>query len=340
VASLNVHQSESSDHDRLGFHPDCPACRQDRLFGVFAPRPLCSYRLRALLAAGVLALSAGAGATSVASEPDSHQEGVSIPEQGEPPEPGDSTSGSPDQPTDEHAGGGGGPTGDELGQGPGGETALPFEAAPVPSDPPSSDVPDGTAPLEEQFTAGPEDGFAFADPDAPEAIDVDEVPVPPIETDAPLDPSAPVAPPLGEPESPTAAPTGPGGRRYGTGRMGPERDHRASHRDARERRDHTAPAPPATAAPPADAPALSAPAQGEPAPALRSAAPVPPPAGARFHVVRPGESLWSIAADLLGPEAPSAAIAVEVRRLWEWNKGRIGTGDPDLLPIAVKLRVR
>ena len=60
----------------------------------------------------------------------------------------------------------------------------------------------------------------------------------------------------------------------------------------------------------------------------------------RFHVVLPGESLWSIARDLLGRDASTARIAREVNRLWELNRTRIGTGDPDLLMAGTRLRLR
>ena len=58
------------------------------------------------------------------------------------------------------------------------------------------------------------------------------------------------------------------------------------------------------------------------------------------HVVRPGESLWSIARDVLGGTASTAQIAREVNRLWELNKDRIGTGDRNLLMIGTRLRLR
>ena len=58
------------------------------------------------------------------------------------------------------------------------------------------------------------------------------------------------------------------------------------------------------------------------------------------YTVQPGDSLWSIAARLLGPDAASAAIADEVRRLWALNERRIGTGDPDLLIAGTALELR
>ena len=60
----------------------------------------------------------------------------------------------------------------------------------------------------------------------------------------------------------------------------------------------------------------------------------------RFLTVRPGDSLWSIAKRLLGPDASSAQIARKVAQLWKLNGERIGTGRPDLLLVGTKLIVR
>ena len=62
--------------------------------------------------------------------------------------------------------------------------------------------------------------------------------------------------------------------------------------------------------------------------------------GDRVHVVRRGESLWSIASDLLGEDASTAHVAREVSRLWELNEDRIATGSPDLLYAGTRLRLR
>ena len=56
--------------------------------------------------------------------------------------------------------------------------------------------------------------------------------------------------------------------------------------------------------------------------------------------MRAGESLWSIASDLLGPDASAARVAREVDRLWQRNRDRIATGNPDLLRIGTTLRLR
>jgi nucleoid-associated protein YgaU len=88
----------------------------------------------------------------------------------------------------------------------------------------------------------------------------------------------------------------------------------------------------------------------EPAPASSAraaAAPVPQPSSARpreirghTYTVRPGDSLWSIARRLLGQGTSPADIAREVNRLWELNRERIATGNPDLLMVGTTLKLR
>jgi nucleoid-associated protein YgaU len=60
----------------------------------------------------------------------------------------------------------------------------------------------------------------------------------------------------------------------------------------------------------------------------------------RFHVVQRGESLWSIATDMLGERAGVAEIAGEVDRLWQINEDRIASGSPDLLYTGTRLHLR
>ena len=62
--------------------------------------------------------------------------------------------------------------------------------------------------------------------------------------------------------------------------------------------------------------------------------------GDRVHTVQRGESLWSIATDVLGGGASTDRVAREVSRLWELNAERIGTGSPDLLYAGTRLRLR
>jgi nucleoid-associated protein YgaU len=63
-------------------------------------------------------------------------------------------------------------------------------------------------------------------------------------------------------------------------------------------------------------------------------------AGDPTHVVRRGESLWSIASDVLGDGASVASVAQEVNRLWQLNEDRIGSGRPDVLYAGTRLRLR
>ena len=65
-----------------------------------------------------------------------------------------------------------------------------------------------------------------------------------------------------------------------------------------------------------------------------------PKRGDRQHTVTPGQSLWSIAAALRGPDASAAEIAREVNRLWTINEERIATGNPDLLMVGTRLKLR
>jgi hypothetical protein len=321
VVIRDVHQSGSGDHDRLGFHCDCPVCQQDRLFDVLAPEPIWSRRLGVLLAAGVLAVSAGVTATSLASEPDDQQEGIVAPTPGTSP-----------------------PVGDGPGQGSGVETALPFEVDPVPAAPDGGSTdgqPDEAAPLEAAPVDAPDGGLALSDPNAPAEddgsavdpgeVDASETPVPPAE---PIPPGTPVPAAPGDPgdqlgpaeQAPAAKP-----KQHSRAR----REHRERHPAKKRARDHSrgqlrVASPPAAYTPSNDAQAATPAAVAPASRRIRG----------RFHVVLPGESLWSIASALLDAGASPAAVALEVRRLWRLNAARIGTGDPSLLRIGVRLRLR
>ncbi|MAS56044.1 LysM peptidoglycan-binding domain-containing protein [Nocardioides sp.] len=56
-----------------------------------------------------------------------------------------------------------------------------------------------------------------------------------------------------------------------------------------------------------------------------------------LHVVRPGESLWSIATDLLAPGTDDQDIGALVARLYRANRTVIGN-DPDLIQPGHRLR--
>jgi hypothetical protein len=321
---LNIHQSRSTNHDRLGFHPDCAVCRQDRLFAVLSPHPVVARRVRVLLATGVLAFSAGLTATSVASEPDDQQEGVVAPE------------------------GGSAVPGDSPGPGPGGETSLPYEVDPVPDgseQSPPEEGSDEAAPLEAEPVDDPDGRLPLSDPAPPDDLNSEQTPVPPTEVAPPVIPAPPAAPPI-PPDADSGLvadpPPTPARERSSrpTKRPGQRRAH-AKRRAALE----TTPVEPVPADPvPADpvpADSAAAVAAVEAAGAAAAVATVSADLrGRRFHVVRPGESLWSIASALLEPGASASSIAHQVRRLWRLNADRIGTGDPNLLAIGVRLRLR
>jgi hypothetical protein len=85
--------------------------------------------------------------------------------------------------------------------------------------------------------------------------------------------------------------------------------------------------------------------QETPPPSLRPVASTPADSGRNLggsntYVVRPGDCLWQIAADLLGPGADTQAIEEEVGRLWRLNEDRIGTGNPSLIYAGTELRLR
>jgi LysM domain len=56
--------------------------------------------------------------------------------------------------------------------------------------------------------------------------------------------------------------------------------------------------------------------------------------------VQPGDSLWSIARRLVGPEPSDGRIAREMNRLWQLNRDRIGSGDPSLIYAGTVLRTQ
>jgi Domain of unknown function (DUF4397)/LysM domain len=60
-------------------------------------------------------------------------------------------------------------------------------------------------------------------------------------------------------------------------------------------------------------------------------------AGRRSLVVKPGDSLWSIARSLLPAHADNAAIQRKVVAIWDSNVHRIGTGDPNLIFSGTRL---
>jgi outer membrane biosynthesis protein TonB len=312
MVSLSEHLVEAGDHGRLGFHPSCPVCRRDRLFGTLSSEPVVPRRAQALLAGGVLAVSASVPGVSVAQEADHQGEGVA----------------APDQP-------GGGEL-DDPGFDPGGETVLPYETAPVPTTQLGAgedDVGEG-APLEAE---------PVEDPDA-ELVPLSESEAPVTGEEAPVPPAEPVVTPEDQSVTPGEPPPAPGldappptTREQSTVKEPdrPREQRKTAPKPERSPTGQLPSAPPAPATIPVQEPAVVT-------QAIAPAADTPdePIGDGRFHVVAPGDSLWSIAKRLLGPEASMAGIAREVNRLWTLNQDRIGTGDPDLLMVGTRLRLR
>jgi LysM domain len=331
---LSKHLTASAvDHGRLGFHPDCPRCRVDRLAGPVRRDALVSRRAQAAFAAGLLAFSVGAApASAQVPEVDSEQQAAPAPG-GEPPglQP-DLDPGEADTFDYETAPVPGGPgAGGEEDEGPG---------APVDSDPTID--PDVPLPPEEQAPAPAPPAPSTPAPAAP-APEAAPVPAP-----APAPPpAAPVPPPASAPaagaERPAPPPPLPGElREYPKQRGGASK--------VRAVRIGVEPIPPAlhggarptgvgyVALQPADSvPTAGASAEAVPVSQQVSASESRIDGGS--YVVQPGDSLWSIGERLLGPGASAAEIADEVNRLWELNKDRIATGDPDLLPVGTELRL-
>jgi LysM repeat protein len=344
VTSLSAHLVEPGDHGRLGFHAGCPVCRRERLLGSLSSEPVVSRRAQAALATGVLAVSVAAPGAVSAREPDSGGHGIVAPE----------------EPSDERLAGGPGEEDSAVFE-PGGETALPIDVAPPPAAPPSSlggETDDGGEEL------GALEHEPRVDSDGRlEPLSGSEGEEPPTGTEAPVPPGTeaqPPAPPaFGHPPPAATTPAVPE-----IANPDPQTEQ-TRERSGHTRRDGDAGSPRRQAAEPAPvsqptAPELAwqppttqteqpAPAR-EPALAPSSSAPPietsarsgesAPAADVAVHVVRPGESLWSIAKRLLAPDATAARIAREVSRLWELNGDRIATGDPDLLIVGTRLRLR
>lgn len=318
MGALTPHLRSEDNHDRLPFHPSCPICHETRASGAIASGSVVSVRTQALITAGLLAVSAGAPTVNaIAAEPDQDKEGTAPVTQAAPP--------------------GTDPDFDPGGDG----TVLPDTAAlpTVPAAQPADDnaaveqTPD-TEPIEPVVDEG--DGTDAADTDT----ETPATPAPPTNTATPPQPAAPAPLPTNEPAAaatpviPEPAPVGvasdPEPAPNSPSEPAPER--RSAVRAKRTARA-VAPAPvaapvPATAQVPIQAPAVS----------VAKVARARP--GDRAHTVVAGESLWAIASDLLGGDSSPAQIAREVHHLWQLNDGRIGTGNPDLLPIGTHLVLR
>jgi nucleoid-associated protein YgaU len=340
MGSLTAHLLEAGDHGRLRFHPSCPVCRQERLSGTLSSEPVVPRRAQALLAGGVLAISASAPAASVAQESDRQFEGVAAPE-----EPS-------------------GPELDDPAFDPGGDTALSFDTAPAPAAPDAGDDSGEGAPLDVEPSVDLDARLApLAETDA--TLDDEQSAVPPAEALPPESgvPPSDAAPGAAIPPGPAAQPGGPappaepGDRpqsQVSPGLPSAPADVRWTHGLGTHlsTRARYTPSPRTDAGAPASSQRVSDGAGASPgwtetspvaqiddSPAV-DAEDAPLEGGPAAYVVQPGDSLWSIAKRLLGPDASAGRIAREVNRLWSLNRSRIATGDPDLLMVGTRLELR
>jgi hypothetical protein len=363
MASLTAHLRRPDDHGRLSFHPECPICRQERLIGTLADGAIVSPRSQALLAAGVLALSSAAPTAVFAGEPEQEQEGTTAPEQ--------ITGNDPSDAPEFDAGGQ--PTQLPLDAGPAPEDSGAFDPTDEqtpPAQQPAVNENVPAPPVQEPATDEPAaDGTAEAG--TPSAREQQEPPAAdPVEQAAEQPP--PPAPPATESPAPTPSPDAPAAELQQTAPAAAQTDAsakaRAREREAvseeQERARATAPANTPVSEPAAGytaAPTYRPPTAPQPEPDYVASTtttsepaaqePAQAPSGGphhrraadpsnRVHTVQRGESLWSIARDLVGDGASAARIAREVNRLWELNSARIGTGEPDLLMTGTRIALR
>jgi nucleoid-associated protein YgaU len=316
VASLSAHLTAGPEHGRLGFHPECARCREQRLAGSLHGDELVSRRAQAALAAGVLAISTAMPTVSLAAEPDQVQEG------GASPSPEDGTGGSLDDPSFD----------------PGGEdTPLEIDTG-APSGSPDAggdtDESVDTPPLEEEEQDDPEGRLVLGEQPAETGpIGAEPAPLAPPQSD----------PVVQTPETQPAAPgTPPAAVRLVERRQEPREPTRqiVLFAPAPETKDRAGPVGVPTAQPTVGLAVDSGPGVSA------GNIPVSQPAGGETalvqgdsYTVREGDSLWSIARRLLGPDASNGQVAREVNRLWMFNDERIGTGDPSLLRVGTVLRL-
>jgi hypothetical protein len=341
VSPPSDHPQQSESHGRLTFHPSCPVCRLERLRGSLVGDLQVGQRGKAGLLAATLAVSSlGLPAAALAQRNPARPLAAPVPDGGR--DRVDRNDGTqPHNPAAE----------DDTPIG--GENLI----EPDPDD--DGEEPDPT-PLSELAPEQPGEEIDVAPEAAPQpetaptpvappvTVTPAPQPVPPTPTPLPAPLVQPTPPPAGElVERPGAKTAGDETRRV---LIGVEPNPRAV-REQSQSSLGTAPNPPA--APPDEQPAGpgSAPVPAtEPAAATSSGpttvpasrSPSAPPGGVDgdSYTVRPGDSLWSIARRLLGPNASAARVAREVKRLWQLNRERIATGDPNLLMVGTKLRLR
>jgi hypothetical protein len=316
LGALREHLIASgSEHGRLRFHPDCPRCN-DRLAGSLRGDQLLPRRGTAAVAAGVLALSSAAPAAAVPPEPDQEQEGTAA----APPATGDALY--------------------DPGFDPGGaDTVLEVEVGPVTAPEAGGEEDTGEGPpIETEPLDDPEARIVLPEEPGPTPS---PVPVPVLQPEAQVPTPTPAPIPQEVPAAPLPGPEVPRIDERGDKRTVSHQRNPASQKEST--RMDTKPAPPAAGAPVVsrqpDASAVVSVVEPDTEP-VALASPAPAPIDGDRYRVQPGDSLWSIAKRLLGPDASNGRIAQEVNRLWQLNAARIATGNPSLIHPGIELRLR
>lgn len=190
--------------------------------------------------------------------------------------------------------------------------ASSLDGLPLPDRPVAPEAPRGPG------SAAPDDAAPddpAPDDPAPDDPAPDDARAPRETTPAPGDETTPTPGAPGQPTPGTPPDPGPGPG------AGPSSGPAPDARPEPDPRPGPAPAP----APPGPTPAPS------PAPAPPPApTPAPGPHGGAPHVVEPGDSLWTVVADQLGPEAGTSAVVAGVQEVYRANLAGIGA-DPDLI---------
>lgn len=306
---------DAEEHSRLAFRRDCPHCRP-RLAGPPPSGDVVPVRAKAALATAAVLASGALPAVSAAAEQGGDQVAEIEPPPGPPPTDPNTLISPPD------AGGDTAPGPDAASQGQAGSGG--------------EEGSDGSAGSFDDTSSG---GDSAADPpsdsSSPPATGGDEVPVAP--------PGAITPPSAGDERSSDEAASNQGdGREARDG----ERQARAGEGDSGGREASRGRHERGADEPSASGERDTAKPHGERASAKPSAehleAPGAEAAGTRGerYTIEPGDSLWSIARDLLGEEASDAKVAAKVSKLWELNDTEvIRTGDPDLIRPGQELRL-
>lgn len=342
MASLTAHLREPDAHAALPFHPDCPMCQRERSVGTLGSGGFVSLRAQAALAASVLMLGTMAP-VAVAGEPDSEQDGAapvaqtggSDPSQNPNFDPGGNAETLPQAPT--VAQNGAPATDGDDDTGPIEQQSATNTNDPVVDDGDGQDAGQVQAQQTPQAPATPQPAPKAAEQTASAPSPPDPPPAPPTAADAgPAGDPPSTAPAPGEPIPTDVGEPSVGGAARGVSRV--QRRHRhALHHVVGEPGRQKKHVGGGTVSPAAPAPAAISTAAPHTVATTMAAKAKP---GDRTHRVHAGESLWSIANDVLGSSASPAQIAREVHRLWQLNAARIGTGRPDLVIVGTTLMLR